>query len=173
MPEVCAGCGYPREGLPPETLCPECGLSTLDAAATRDARLARRNRELVIVACVLCCFILIAELPVVPFAPWNWLPVVSALLLARLALERSRGLWSHVPTRRRGGVIGFTVLGVGSSVLSHLLWLIEGGAVGGSSTAGLMFLFVPVYAMALGIVGGIAGTFAGALVGRLTSRLAS
>lgn len=80
-------------------------------------------------------------------ALWNLMP----LAVAALAILRGTGAgqlsWSVVT------FAGVTALAI---VLTHAVWVFDwGGTQTGSSTAGLLFLFSPIYSVLLGTVGWI------------------
>lgn len=85
------------------------------------------------------------------FVAWNLLPVIGALFIYSYAKIRGNVLY---------GAYGFLI---GSMLLSgyvHLAWLFDwGGMKSGSSTAGLVFIFTPVYSLVAGTVGFIVGAF--------------
>ncbi|MEW8351156.1 MAG: hypothetical protein AB2689_04935 [Candidatus Thiodiazotropha taylori] len=89
------------------------------------------------------------------FTIWNLLPVLVAYLLFKRAAEKRKiGTIS--------GAIGFLVVGIGFLLFAHLSWLFDwGGTKTGSSTAGLIFLFAPIWSLVLGGVGYLVGNVVG------------
>ncbi len=77
-----------------------------------------------------------------PFWIWNSVPIaVSYLLLSRARQKENYPLPE----------IAFFVIACGTVLLAHAAWLYDwGGIATGSSTAGLMFVVLPIYAGALG-----------------------
>ncbi len=77
-----------------------------------------------------------------PFWIWNCVPIaVSYLLLSR---ARQKGAYP-LPE------IVFFVIACGAVLFAHAAWLYDwGGIATGASTAGLMFVILPVYACVLG-----------------------
>ncbi|MEW8206310.1 MAG: hypothetical protein AB2770_14250 [Candidatus Thiodiazotropha taylori] len=81
------------------------------------------------------------------FTMWNLLPVLATYMLFKGAAKRRR-------IRTTLGAVGFLVFGVGLLLFVHLAWLFDWGETKtGSSTAGLIFLFAPVWSLLLGGVG--------------------
>lgn len=79
------------------------------------------------------------------FAIWNCLPVAASFGALAVALH-NRG-----PMAR--GLIVFSVLTTSFIAFFHLAWLFDwGGTATGSSTAGLAFIFVPIWACILGSI---------------------
>jgi hypothetical protein len=77
-----------------------------------------------------------------PFWIWNSIPiVVSYLLLLRVRQKRIYPLPE----------IAFFVIACGAVLLAHAAWLYDWGSISTeSSTAGLMFVILPIYASVLG-----------------------
>lgn len=76
---------------------------------------------------------------------WNCLPVLVALAL--VIASRHSG-----PTIRFAGY-GFSAGAAGLVVFGHILWAFDiGKTATGSSTAALMFLFLPAWAVILGAI---------------------
>ena len=80
-----------------------------------------------------------------PFWVWNALPIGLAAVF--LALSRRRG-WSEIPAR------AFGVGAVGVSVYAHMAWLwVDWDQIAtGSSTAGILFIVLPIIAVGCGVV---------------------
>jgi hypothetical protein len=73
---------------------------------------------------------------------WNCLPVAVSYIL--LSKARQKGV-NPLPE------IAFFVVACGVVLLAHAMWLHEGRSVAvGSSTSGLMFVTLPIYAIVLG-----------------------
>ena len=82
-----------------------------------------------------------------PFTAWNLLPVMAVLAgsLAFSRVGRERG-------RLRRVAIAFSVGVLAVVALTHLAWLFDwGGTATGSSTGGLIFIFIPFWAGIVGI----------------------
>jgi len=81
-----------------------------------------------------------------------------------MILKEAHGLWRNADPRIKGSLIGFVVAAVGVTLFAHIAWVTDLGRVASaSSTSGLLFLFLPIYSMILGIVGSILGRFVGVL----------
>ena len=90
-----------------------------------------------------------------PLWIWNCVPIAASYLL--LWRIRQKALYP-VPE------IAFFVVACGVILFAHAAWLNDwGGTASGSSTAGLMFLVLPVYA---GVLGGAAFGLARLFSGR-------
>ena len=77
-----------------------------------------------------------------PFWIWNSVPVVASYLL--LSRARNKSI-NPLPA------IAFFVVACGTELFAHAAWLYDWkGIASGSSTAGLMFIMLPIYAGALG-----------------------
>jgi hypothetical protein len=77
-----------------------------------------------------------------PFWVWNCVPIVASYLLLSRARQRNK---NPLPE------IAIFVIACGSVLFAHAAWLNDwGGTATGSSTAGLMFVVLPVYASVLG-----------------------
>ena len=77
-----------------------------------------------------------------PFWIWNCVPVAISYLLLRRARQK---VIYPLPE------IAFFVIACGAVLFGHAAWIYDwGGTATGSSTAGLMFLMLPVYATVLG-----------------------
>ena len=77
-----------------------------------------------------------------PFWIWNCVPIAASYLL--LSRARKKEI-NPLPE------IGFFVVACGTVLFGHAAWLYDwGGTATGSSTAGLMFVILPVYACVLG-----------------------
>lgn len=73
---------------------------------------------------------------------WNCVPIVASYVL--LARARQKNM-NPLPA------IAFFLVACGLVLLAHAAWLYDwSGIASGSSTAGLMFIMLPVYACALG-----------------------
>jgi len=88
-------------------------------------------------------FILYVEGPFQPFWIWNALPI--GLTAAFLAYVRRRGA-SLVPTT------AFGVGAVGTTLYVHVAWLFDWDQLAsGSSTAGIIFIVLPIMALGAGV----------------------
>ena len=101
---------------------------------------------------VLGVFIYVAEgVAVNPFAIWNGLPLFISYELfnrGRKDGERSK-IW---------GAVGFLVGSMALSIYVHLAWMFDWDKIKtGSSTAGLIFIFIPIYSLITGGIGYIIG----------------
>ncbi len=77
-----------------------------------------------------------------PFWIWNYVPIAASYLLLSRARQKEE---NPLPE------IGFFVVACGTVLFAHAAWLYDlNGIARGSSTAGLMFLVLPVYACVLG-----------------------
>lgn len=111
-----------------------------------------------IILVALGVFIYVAEgVTINPFAVWNGLPLyVSYALYKNGKKSESRA--------KSWGAVGFLVGGMALSGYIHLAWMFDWGELkNGSSTASLIFIFIPIYAL---ITGGI-GYFIGWGLGRV------
>ncbi len=86
------------------------------------------------------------------FTLWNLLPLaVVAMLLLNV---RYKWRWCNMSAGSRGAVLGFVLGSLGFTFLMHLAWMLDlGGTATGSSTSGLIFIFIPIYSLGLGILG--------------------
>jgi len=110
-----------------------------------------------IAAAVLVVFV---EGPLNPFWVWNAAP----LGLAGLALWRGSG-------RIRAVAPVFALVVMVPIVYIHLAWLMDWDRIKtGSSTSGLIFIFLPIYAAILGAVFALIAGLAMALFARLANR---
>lgn len=81
------------------------------------------------------------------FTLWNLTPIIFTYVLYLL------GKFNNSKTAQNGS-IGFAYGGIGLSLLFHTAWLFDwGGTATGSSTSGLIFLFLPIYSLITGGVG--------------------
>src|SRR3972149_438773 len=96
-----------------------------------------------------------------PFAIWNASPLLISYFLY------SRGLTLN----SRPVIIGFafyTIISLGLLLFGHLAWYFDWqGTKTGSSTSGLIFIFLPLYAVILGGIGYLFGWLAGTAINRL------
>lgn len=77
-----------------------------------------------------------------PFWIWNSVPVAASYLLLARARQKEK---NPLPE------IGFFVVACGTVLVAHAAWFDDwGGIASNSSTAGLMFVILPVYATVLG-----------------------
>ena len=97
------------------------------------------------------------------FAVWNLVPVLLALAACLLGARRFRSAQRSV----RSGLAVFCVVTPATVALAHCAWHFDWGATAtGSSTAGLLFLFAPVYSMAIGLIAGAIAVAALSFAGR-------
>ena len=90
-------------------------------------------------------FIALAEGPLNPFWIWNVIPVALAYALLHRARRRAF---------RAAPEVAFIVLCCGPLLYAHAAWLFDWGHTAtGSSTSGLIFIFLPIYAVLLGGLG--------------------
>ncbi len=86
-----------------------------------------------------------------PFAYWNTAPILLAWFILR---DTDKGEF-EIPL---AGTLTFSVLTVGFIVLIHMAWFFNwGDTATGSSTSGLIFIFIPIYALAVGVLGLLLG----------------
>ena len=123
---------------------------------------SKRNHSYIIAALLICSiFITFAE-GVKPnwFTLWNLTPVAASYLLHYIALRNNSSVM-------RVGSIGFAFGCIGLSLFIHAAWLFDwGGTATGSSTAGLIFIFIPPFSL---ISGGI-GFIIGGIIARFTKK---
>jgi hypothetical protein len=138
---------------------------------TRSGDSARQpvaGRRMVVAAVVLAVAALVVwvERSTGLFVLWNLAPVaIIALIQYRIGgVARDRRLAAHL----------FCGLTLALVTVAHLAWLFDwGGTATGSSTAGLMFVVLPIYALGLGGAGAIVAVAARAgamLVRRLLGK---
>jgi hypothetical protein len=81
-----------------------------------------------------------------PFTVWNLVPLAVVAVV------------QHRASRSSLAAIGFTIVTCAIVAVAHLAWLFDwGGTATGSSTAGLMFVTLPIVALLVGSVGWLAG----------------
>ena len=117
----------------------------------------RSTKNIILISFLLLCsiFILASE-GVNPgiFTLWNLLPIVIGYFVLKYSFVNRTSFVSSLPG------FGYLILGIGFSLLTHAAWLFDWGETQtGSSTSGLMFIFIPVFSIVFGgagfIVGGI------------------
>ena len=100
-----------------------------------------------------------------PLAAWNCAPVLLALYVVRPATMSGPAVSS---LRRRAARWGFSLFTALTVAAVHLLWLFDWrGTATGSSTSGLVFLFLPFLSLAAGSVGFVLTWAAGRHVPKL------
>lgn len=86
-----------------------------------------------------------------PFAYWNNAPILFAYFVFRYTGQGE----FEIPL---AGTLAFSILTVGIIVLAHMAWFFNwGNTATGSSTSGLIFIFIPIYALIAGLVGLLIG----------------
>ena len=90
-----------------------------------------------------------------PFAIWNCAPLVVLLLIDIGVTAASRRMsLKHVSTML-GPVLAANVVVQGLIVLGHVAWNYDlGDFATGSSTSGLIFIFLPIHAAIAGVIVG-------------------
>jgi hypothetical protein len=118
-------------------------------------------RTLVIWAVIVGLLVIIVE-GLNGFAIWNLLPV-SLVLAAVLTIQ-----WRHRAGKRlRSFVVGFGLATLGVVAFAHLAWYFDWGETAtGSSTAGLIFIFIPLWATIFGVASGGLAVLTGVLLER-------
>lgn len=107
---------------------------------------------------VLAGFIAFAEGIWNPFWVWNVVPVVVGYALLRRARRKA---FRVVPEW------AFIAVSCGLSLIAHAAWVFDWGRMAsGSSTGGLVFVFLPIYAL-------VAGSLAFGVARLLTRRVAA
>ena len=95
----------------------------------------------------LACFIVVAEdVPISGFTIWNMTPLIISLVIYLIGIKQG-GI------KNIYGAYGFLI---GSMLLSgyiHLAWLFGWGNIHSGSTAGLIFIFIPIYSLITGAIG--------------------
>lgn len=106
-------------------------------------------KTLVVLAIIVGLLVVVVE-GMNGFAIWNLLPV-SLVLAAALIVQ-----WRPSASKRiRSFVAGFGPATLGAVAFAHLAWYFDWGETAtGSSTAGLIFIFIPVWATIFGIASG-------------------
>jgi hypothetical protein len=94
------------------------------------------------------------------FALWNAAPIAIAYLLVYIAVKRdSKPLLS--------GFYAYTLAGIGLLLYVHFAWYFDWDSIKtGSSTAGIIFIILPVVAVGVGTVAGLAGWIVGRIIYR-------
>ena len=95
-----------------------------------------------IILALMLLFVAFVEGFLNPFWIWNAVPIaIGYVLLARARVRSFR----PIPE------FAYVVFGCGLVILAHLAWVFDWGDIAtGSSTAGLIFIFLPFYAAILG-----------------------
>jgi len=84
----------------------------------------------------------------------NWIAMWNLMPLAVAALAVLRGTGAGCQRRPSWSAVTFAGVTALAITLTHAAWVFDwGGTQTGSSTAGLIFLFSPIYSVLLGMVG--------------------
>jgi hypothetical protein len=98
-------------------------------------------------------------------ALWNGLPMAIGLLVARGLQRRPR-----TPVTVGTGA-GFIAGAVAMSLAGHAAWQLDvWGIATSSSTSALLFVFLPLYALGMGLVSSVLGAVVGLWVGAVRTR---
>ncbi len=90
-----------------------------------------------------------------PFAIWNSSPLMISFISFRSAIK------NHSKSEL-GGCMGFTLVSMALTLFFHGAWYFDWGETKtGSSTSGLIFIFIPIYALIVGGIGYVIGWFLG------------
>ena len=96
-------------------------------------------------------FYFLADIPLNPLIVWTALPLYVSYYLINRAID------SDLPGSLLSAY-GFMLFSIVFSLFYHLTWYLDWqGTRTGSSTSGLIFLFLPVYAIVIGFVGYLVG----------------
>ena len=96
------------------------------------------------------------------FILWNLLPLLLSCAFLLFIAPKKGGRWKDISRQRVVPAIGFCAGATGLTTLVHLAWFFDwGGTATGSSTAGLIFIFLPAYALGLGLIGLLVGLWFG------------
>ena len=113
-----------------------------------------KKKELALFAgLVICSAIVVITEGVKPnlFTVWNLLPVIYCYLLFRKAISNSS-------ITMIGGSVGFALTGIPLLLFVHAAWFFDWeGTKTGSSTGGLIFVFIPIYSIIVGGIGYLVG----------------
>lgn len=171
---ACESCGYPRQGLAPESVCPECGCAQplfSDPRFDREGVATRATWIAVAVLASCAAFLVIAVVPtkgvalVSAVGCWTYslLPLVVAVFVTRAT---ARGL--AIPSGRRcvsaWAALGFAVATIASTFWWYGTYTRPAPGAPGFSTAPIWFVFTPMLSVVTGVVGAAAGTAVGAIV---------
>lgn len=122
-------------------------VNSVDAQRCHAGAVERRGlwRITAVVTLVVCALLVIYAEGVQWIALWNLLPLVLAGLVVLRGTGVGRTSWS---------AIAFTGVATLAIAVIHTAWVFDwGGTETGSSTAGLIFLFSPIYSILLGTFG--------------------
>jgi hypothetical protein len=98
-------------------------------------------------------------------ALWNGLPVAIGLLMGWELQRRHR-----TPVAAGAGA-GFIAGAVAMSLAGHAAWQLDiWGIATSSSTSGLLFVFLPLYALGMGLASSVLGAVVGLCVGAVKTR---
>lgn len=120
-----------------------------------------RALNIIFILCIL--IIAVAEGFINPFILWNIIPLIIGYIFIRRAVKK-------IPNKK-GDIwpaACFCLISSGYIVFYHIAWLFNWGSIAtGSSTSGLIFIFIPIYASAGGIIGFLAGLLGKIIYSRL------
>ncbi len=115
----------------------------------------KSTKNIILISFLLLCsiFILLVEgVSADIFIFWNLLPIVIGYFVLKYSFVNRASFVSSLPG------FGYLILGIGFSILAHAAWFFDWGETQtGSSTSGLMFIFIPVFSIVFGGVGFIVG----------------
>ena len=98
---------------------------------------------------VVCAGLIVLAEGVAPnlFTLWNLVPLfISYLLFAVAIYKKNTGLLV--------GAIGYSLFGIGISFVGHTAWYFDWYQIKtASSTSALIFIFLPVFSLIIGILG--------------------
>ena len=91
---------------------------------------------------------------------WSWLPLALGFLVWSYALNRQS-------RQKIYGAYGFLLSSIAFSYFYHFAWYFDwDGTRSGGSTTSLIFVFAPIYAVILGVVGYLVGYILTSYIGR-------
>ena len=96
------------------------------------------------------------------FTIWSLSPLLLSYSILLFIAPKKGGQWKDIPRQRVVPAMGFCAVATDLTTLGHLAWFFDWGHTKtGSSTAGLMFIFLPAYALGLGLIGLLVGLWFG------------